>query len=407
MTASSEQAATGSQPASGTTAAEAIEALYQEHGLGMVRLAVMFVGDQPTAEDVVQEAFLGLYRGWHRVRDQGTVVAYLRTAVINGARSALRSRGRRDALLIKAAEHDPPVWSAEAAAIDGEDRRALMTAVAGLTQRQREVLKVLSRTQPPSGSAWQGLAAIDGGTKFLVETAGDPCSGDKPIKIYLLTPGRPVGLRPVITLPGLIDEFTASADGGTLAYLAEQCKAGRPTSPVVGVVRNGATRDWTVPSSVNPGSLSLSADGGELGYVNFALQGQRGAASVLSTSSPPGSLARWSRPVFVPTRRGQQGVALVLNADGQTMYLITAPANQLVAMTETLSAYDVATGTRLRTLHAWSGVRGLPVIVADGTHALIQGMHFSSVDEVNLATGSAATFRQLPYPDGGVMAVAW
>jgi RNA polymerase sigma-70 factor (sigma-E family) len=140
MTAFSEQAATGSQRASGTAAAEAIEALYQEHGLGLVRLAVMFVGDQPTAEDVVQEAFLGLYRGWHRVRDQGMVVAYLRTAVINGARSALRSRGRRNALLIKAAKHDPPVWSAEAAAIDGEDRRALMAAVAGLTQRQREVL---------------------------------------------------------------------------------------------------------------------------------------------------------------------------------------------------------------------------------------------------------------------------
>ncbi len=263
--------------------------------------------------------------------------------------------------------------------------------------------KVLSRTQPPSGYGWQGLAAIDGGRKFLVETAGDPCGGDKPFRIYLLTPGKPAGLRPVITLPGLIDEFTASADGGTLAYLAEQCKNGRPANPVLGVVRNGATRDWTMPSSVNPGSLSLSADGGELGYVNFTLQGQRGAASVLSTSSPPGSLARWSRPVFVPTRRGPQGVALVLNADGQTMYLITAPANQSVAMTETLSAYDVATGTRLRTLHAWSGVQGQPVIVADGTHALIQGMHLTSIDEVNLGTGSAATFRQL----GGVMSVAW
>jgi RNA polymerase sigma factor (sigma-70 family) len=143
VTAFSEQAATGSQPATNATAGEAIEGLYREHGLGLVRLAVMLTGDQPTAEDVVQEAFIGLYRGWHRVRDQrdqATVLAYLRTAVVNGARSALRSRGRRNALLIKAARHDPPVWSAEAAAIDGEDRRALMAAVAQLTQRQREVL---------------------------------------------------------------------------------------------------------------------------------------------------------------------------------------------------------------------------------------------------------------------------
>lgn len=119
--------------------AEAVEALYREHGLGLVRLAVMLVGDQPTAEDVVQEAFVNLYRGWRRVRENA-VLGYLRTTVVNGARSALRSRGRRNALLIKAARHDPPVWSAEAAAIDGEDRRALMAAVATLTQRQREVL---------------------------------------------------------------------------------------------------------------------------------------------------------------------------------------------------------------------------------------------------------------------------
>lgn len=140
MTASSDQAATGSRPDSGATAAEAIEDLYRAHGLGLVGLAVMLVGDQPTAEDVVQEAFLSLYRGWHRVRDQAAVLPYLRTSVVNGARSALRGRGRRNALLLRAAQHDPPVWSAEAAAIDGEDRRALMTAVAGLPQRQREVL---------------------------------------------------------------------------------------------------------------------------------------------------------------------------------------------------------------------------------------------------------------------------
>ena len=140
MTAYRDQAATGSQSDSDAAAAEAIEDLYRAHGLGLVGLAVMLVGDQPTAEDVVQEAFLSLYRGWHRVRDQETVLAYLRTSVINSARSALRGRRRRNALLLRVAQHDPPVWSAEAAAIDGEDRRALMMAVAGLPQRQREVL---------------------------------------------------------------------------------------------------------------------------------------------------------------------------------------------------------------------------------------------------------------------------
>ena len=47
----------------------------------------MLVGDQATAEDVVQEAVLGRYRGWDRVRDPDAVLGYLRTAVVNGARS--------------------------------------------------------------------------------------------------------------------------------------------------------------------------------------------------------------------------------------------------------------------------------------------------------------------------------
>jgi len=87
----------------------------------------MLVGDQATAEDVVQEAFLGLYRAWDRVRDPDAVLGYLRTAVVNGARSVHRSRGRARLLRVPL---DPPVWSAEAAAMDGEDRRALLAAIA-------------------------------------------------------------------------------------------------------------------------------------------------------------------------------------------------------------------------------------------------------------------------------------
>lgn len=36
--------------------------------------------------------------------------------------------------------YDPPVWSAEAAAIDAEDRREVLAQVARLPRRQREVL---------------------------------------------------------------------------------------------------------------------------------------------------------------------------------------------------------------------------------------------------------------------------
>ena len=269
--------------------------------------------------------------------------------------------------------------------------------------------KVLSKIPPPAGGAWQGLAAIEGGTKFLAETPGDPCSGDKPFKLYLLTPGKPGGLKPLMTLPGVIDEFTGSADGSTLAYLSEQCgKDGRPGNEVASVVRNGATRDWTMPSSLYPGSLSLSADGSELGYISFADQALRGSAWVLPTSSPPGSLTTWSHHIFVPAHNGRQAEGLALSPDGRTTYLLTVQPNQSVE-TYTLSAYDTATGARLRTLHAWSiGIRILAIgevsMTADGIHMLIQYLHLAGIDEVNLATGAAATFRQLPDGTGDV---AW
>src|SRR6185437_15824669 len=66
---------------------EAVDDLFRQHADGLVRFALMLVGDQATAEDVVQEAFLGLYRAWDRVRDPDAVLGYLRTAVVNGARS--------------------------------------------------------------------------------------------------------------------------------------------------------------------------------------------------------------------------------------------------------------------------------------------------------------------------------
>jgi Sigma-70 region 2 len=67
-----------------------VEDLYREHALGLVRFALLLTGDRATAEDVVQDAFLGLHRHWDEVRDPGHVLACLRTAVVNGSRSRHR-----------------------------------------------------------------------------------------------------------------------------------------------------------------------------------------------------------------------------------------------------------------------------------------------------------------------------
>jgi RNA polymerase sigma-70 factor (sigma-E family) len=114
-----------------------VDDLYRGHALRLTRLALLLVGDRPSAEDVVQEAFLGLFRGLGRLSDPDRAVAYLRTSVLNGCRSVLRSRKRAR---LRKVTHAPAVWSAEAAALAGEERREVLVAVARLPQRQREVL---------------------------------------------------------------------------------------------------------------------------------------------------------------------------------------------------------------------------------------------------------------------------
>ena len=117
--------------------ADAIDELYRDYVLGLTRLAMVLVGDLESAQDVVQDAFIGLYSGWPRLRDPKKAPVYLRNAVLNGARSVLRARNRRQSVRL---HYDPPVWSAEAAVMVREDQRAVLAAIARLSGRQREVL---------------------------------------------------------------------------------------------------------------------------------------------------------------------------------------------------------------------------------------------------------------------------
>jgi RNA polymerase sigma-70 factor (sigma-E family) len=133
----------GDHPASDPAADSAgqpsdlVAGLFRAHAVALVRVATLLLGDQQSAEDVVQDAFFGLYRGLPGLRDRSKALPYLRASVINGSRSVLRARKRA---FLRKVQHEPPVWSAESAAMAGEDRKALLAAVARLPRRAREVL---------------------------------------------------------------------------------------------------------------------------------------------------------------------------------------------------------------------------------------------------------------------------
>jgi RNA polymerase sigma-70 factor (sigma-E family) len=125
------------QPASAGAADVAVTALYQAHALGLIRLAYLMLGDSAAAEDVVQEAFTGLYRRWAHLSDPAKALPYVRSSILNACRTQLRRLGRQPP---GAGEVLPPAISAEAAALSGEDRRAVLSALRRLPGRQREVL---------------------------------------------------------------------------------------------------------------------------------------------------------------------------------------------------------------------------------------------------------------------------
>ena len=118
------------------SAETAVEALYRAQAVGLIRLAYVMLGDRPSAEDVVQDAFCGLYRHWDRLAEQGGALYYVRASVLNGCRTVLRRR----ALGRRLATYQPPAVSAEAAALTTEERREVMRAVRQLPGRQREAL---------------------------------------------------------------------------------------------------------------------------------------------------------------------------------------------------------------------------------------------------------------------------
>ena len=118
---------------------DALAVLHREHYASLVRLATLVVGDVGLAEQVTQDAFVKLQLHWGGLRRLEKAPAYLRSAVLNGARSQLRRHKVRD-------RHDarrtvsPTVATPEAAALGREEHERVVAALRRLPERQREAV---------------------------------------------------------------------------------------------------------------------------------------------------------------------------------------------------------------------------------------------------------------------------
>jgi RNA polymerase sigma-70 factor (sigma-E family) len=129
--------------------------LYAVHRLSLVRLAVLLVGDQASAEDVVQDAFTAVWRRRHSLDDGMNAMPYLRKSVVNQARSVLRRRRVAQAFRPDRARQ---VSSAEDTVLLSLEHRELLNALRLLAPRQREVVVL---------RYWAGLSEAE-----IAETMG-------------------------------------------------------------------------------------------------------------------------------------------------------------------------------------------------------------------------------------------
>ncbi len=120
-----------------TSADEALTALYTEHYRALVRLAALLLDDVGASEEVVQDAYVKMHGAWRRIQDPDKAAAYLRSTVLNLARSRMR---RRLVARKHATAPMPDAPSAEYDALARAERQDVVTAIKALPARQREAI---------------------------------------------------------------------------------------------------------------------------------------------------------------------------------------------------------------------------------------------------------------------------
>lgn len=136
----------------------AFAAAYAELYDQLIRLAVVTTGSVVAAEDIVQDAFLALYRSWDAVAEPG---AWLRRVVVNRSTSWLRRLGvarRYAARAVPGIEQPPP--TAEDVAVRAALRR--------LAPRQRAAVFLRYYLDLPEAQIAETLGCRPGTVKSLL-----------------------------------------------------------------------------------------------------------------------------------------------------------------------------------------------------------------------------------------------
>jgi RNA polymerase sigma-70 factor (sigma-E family) len=199
----------------------------RDNTVALTRFAYLICGDRGRAEDLVQDAFVALYRRFGGELPVEAPVAYARRTIVNGH----ISRSRRRSVDVLAEVPDRPV-----AAAHNEDEDAMWRALATLPDRQRSVLVLRYYLDVPDHEianildcradtvrslGARAFATLRTSPELLSFDAEDelfPASqtgaGEVPVMAmpYLFARGRVVGLRTGASAP-MADTVRFAADG--------------------------------------------------------------------------------------------------------------------------------------------------------------------------------------------------
>jgi RNA polymerase sigma-70 factor (sigma-E family) len=117
---------------------DAVGTLFDAHYRHLLAVARRLLDDPADAEDIVMDAFVGLYRRWGAVQRTDNVYLYLRASVVNGSRNRLRRL--RLAGLRLFTQLEPPASPADQTAMLHFEHEEVIRALRTLSRRQREVL---------------------------------------------------------------------------------------------------------------------------------------------------------------------------------------------------------------------------------------------------------------------------
>ena len=122
----------------------AFRRLVERHSRGLFQLAFRLTGNEPDAEDVVQEAFLKAYRELKRFEARSSLRTWLHRITVNCAYDLLRKRPRYEAERIGGEEDEPGAFEPEADETGQPDRTAYGSEV---QERIRRAMTLLTPTE--------------------------------------------------------------------------------------------------------------------------------------------------------------------------------------------------------------------------------------------------------------------